>query len=129
MDQMQLVEWGYVSGNDDAGHWHIFHNRFRQTDDPEVAEPKGNDPSVTGQLKTALLERMILEWAGPKSWISGMDVQYRVWDHFFEVKSFAGSVRAKAENGENWVDLDIQMAREDGRVTTMGTARVELPKR
>jgi hypothetical protein len=130
MDQMQLVEWGEVSGNSDSGHWHIFGNRFKDTDDPEVSERRGNDPAVTGQFKTALLERMIMEWGGPKTWVRSMDVQYRVWDHFFEVKIFRGTVAGKREeNGKHWVDLEIEMLREDERQTTKGTAAVLLPSR
>ena len=130
MDQMQLIEWGHVTGNTDAGHWHIWHNRWKQTADPKVSELSHYDPSVTGQFKAALMEKMIMDWAGPKAWVKKMAVQYRVWDHFFELKTFTGKVTGKREEeGECLVDLEIQMAREDGRVTTPGTATVRLPSR
>ncbi len=128
MDQMQLILWGEVSGNSDAGHWHIFHNRWRETDDPEVSELSWYDPSVTGQFKMAMMEKMLMDWAGPQTWVKAMDVQYRVWDHFFEQKRFTGTVVAKREeNGLYLVDLALEMAREDGRMTTKGTATVALP--
>lgn len=130
MEQMQLINWGHVTRNDDAGHWHIFHNRWKNTDDPEVSELAGNDPSVTGQFKTACLEQMIMDWAGPKAWVKKMDVQYRVWDHFYEQKTFTGIVLDKREeDGKGYVDLEIEMAREDGRMTTKGTATVVLPRK
>ncbi len=130
MDQMQLVEWGFVSGNTDGGHWHIWHNRFRPTGDPKRSERKGFDPSVTGQYKTVLMERMLMDWAGPKAWVKAMDVQYRVWDHFFELKTFSGTVTAKSEkDGQSLVEVALEMAREDGRTTTKGSATVVLPMR
>mgnify|MGYP006294774679 CR=1 FL=1 len=130
MDQMQLIEWGFVSGNTDGGHWHIWHNRFRATKDPKRSELKGYDPSVTGQFKTVLMERMLMDWAGPKSWVKAMDVQYRVWDHFFELKTFSGTVTEKGEkDGMGLVEVALEMAREDGRTTTKGSATVVLPKR
>jgi hypothetical protein len=131
MDQMQLVEWGYVSGNSDAGHWYIWHNRHHQPEDP--AEPvarRGQDPTVTGQFKTALVEKMLMDWAGPKAWVTRLDVQYRAWDYLFELKTFSGKVTATREEGElKLVDLDILMANEEGQVTTKGTATLALPSR
>lgn len=130
IDQMQIIEWGDVTGNDDAGHWHIFHNRWKDTDNPSVSALKGFDPSITGQFKTATMEKMIMDWAGPKAWVVKMNVQYRVWDHFFELKTFTGKVVGKRETGDDGeVDLEIEMAREDGRMTTKGTATVLLPCR
>ena len=130
MNQMQLIEWGDVTHNTDAGHWHIWHNRWKETDDPEVSALSGNDPSVTGQFKVACMERMLIDWAGPQAWVKAMDVQYRVWDHFFEQKTFTGKVAGKREeNGLCLVDLELEMAREDGRPTTKATATVALPAR
>jgi len=129
MDQMGLIEWGCVSGNSDAGHWHIWHNRSRE-ETPTETSPTGHDPSVTGQYKTALMEKMIMDWAGPKARGVRMAVQYRVWDHFFELKTFSGTVTGKHEEGDDrLVDLDVEMAREDGRTTTRHTATVSLPSR
>jgi hypothetical protein len=130
MDQLQLVEWGHVTGNNDAGHWHIFHNRWKDTDDPTVSNRSHYDPSVTGQFKAALMEKMLMDWGGPKAWVRKMSVQYRVWDHFFELKTFTGKVvNKREEDGDCLVDLEIEMAREDGRMTTKGTATVSLPRR
>lgn len=130
MDQMQLIEWGFVSGNDDGGHWHIWHNRFRPTDDPKHCELSGHDPSVTGEYKAVLMERMLMDWAGPKAWVKALEAQYRVWDHFFEMKTFTGTVTGKSEdNGQASVEIALEMAREDGRTTTKGSAKVVLPKR
>jgi hypothetical protein len=129
MDQMQLIEWGDVTGNTDAGHWHIFHNRFKE-ESPTTSRLGGHDPSVTGQFKTALMERMLMEWGGPKARVSKMAVQYRVWDHFFELKTFTGTVTGKREeNGEFLIYIDLELAREDGRMTTKGTATLSLPSR
>jgi hypothetical protein len=131
VDQAMCVEWGYVSNNTDVGHWHLWSNRHRQSSDPkEPVSPQGQDPTLHGQFKTALLEKMLMDWGGPKAWVQKMDVQYRVWDYFFELKTFTGKVLDKREeNGECLVDLEIQMAREDGRVTSPGTATVALPSR
>lgn len=130
MDQMQLIEWGFVSGNTDGGHWHIWHNRFRPTEDPRRCELHGYDPSVTGQYKTAQMERMLMDWAGPAAWVRSMDVQFRVWDHFFEMKTFTGTVTGKTiQDGLGLVEIALAMAREDGRTTTKGTATMVLPTR
>lgn len=129
MDQMQLIEWGQVSGNSDAGHWHIWHNRHKEVS-PTQTERGGHDPSVTGQFKTAVMEKMLMDWAGPQAWVKKMAVQYRVWDHFFELKTFTATVTGKRqENGQNLVYLAVEMAREDGRMTTKGTATLALPCR
>jgi hypothetical protein len=127
MEQMQLVRWSDVTGNNDAGHWHIWHNRHKEAS-PTTTERSGYDPSVTGQFKTALMEKMLMDWAGPRAWVKKMSVQYRVWDHFFELKTFTGTVTdRREENGEYLVEMDVEMAREDGRRTTKGTATVALP--
>jgi hypothetical protein len=85
---------------------------------------------MTGQLKTALIGRMLADWAGPKAWVTRLDVRYRAWDYFFEVKQFGGAVTAvRAEDGENLVDVDVFMANEAGEVTTRGTATLALPSR
>jgi hypothetical protein len=128
---MQLVEWGHVSGNSDVGHWHTWSNRHRQPADPtKSVTGGGQDASLHGQFKTALIEKMIMHWAGPKAWVTKMDIQYRVWDHFHELKTLRGRVVGKRqEDGENLVDLEVEMANEEGRVTTPGTATVALPSR
>lgn len=130
VDQMQLVNWGAVSGNRDAGHWDIWYNRHKETDDPTVSQLKGQDPTVTGQFKMALMEKMLMDWGGAKAWVKKMDVKYRRWDYLFEMKTFAGTVVDKREQqGEFLIDLEIRMQNEEGQTTTMGTATVSLPNR
>lgn len=120
LDQLQLVSWATASGNRGPGHYDIFHTTSRS----------GNYPSVTGQLKTALLEKMVRDWAGPKAWIKEMSIQYRQWDRFFDLKSCTGEVAAKREeNGRGLVELTVGMANSDGERTTKGTITVALPKR
>ncbi len=127
MEQMQFVRWGDVTGNRDAGHWHIWHNRHKEVS-PTETERSGHDPSVTGQFKMAQMERMLMDWGGPRTWVKKMSIQYRVWDHFFELKTLSGTVTGKhEEDGECLVDLAVEMAREDGRRTTKGTATIALP--
>lgn len=131
VDQAMCVEWGYVSNNTDVGHWHIWSNRHKQSANPkEPVARKGQDPTLHGQFKTALLEKMLLDWAGPKSWVPMLDVQYRAWDYPFELKTLTGKVTGKrVENGEHLVDVELQMANEEGQPTTKGTATVSLPAR
>ncbi len=131
IDQAQLIEWGYVSNNTDVGHWHIWSNRHRQSPDPAApVTPKGQDPTLHGQFKAALIEKMLMDWAGPKAWVVKLDVKYKVWDYFFELKTLTGNVTGKRrENGENLVDVEVQMANEEGTVTTPATATVALPAR
>ena len=79
------IEWGHVSNNSDVGHWHIWSNRHAQGLDPkEPVQRRGHDPSLHGQFKTALMEKMLMDWGGPKTWVKKMEVKYRVWDHPFE---------------------------------------------
>jgi hypothetical protein len=120
IDQMQLIKWAVASGNRGPGHYDIFH----------TTSGNGNYPSITGQLKTALLEKMIRDWAGPRAWIKKMSVQYRQWDRFFDLKSFAGEVTGKREEkGRNLVEVSVQMSNSDGDRTTKGTITVALPSR
>lgn len=62
MGVQDLVDWGHISGNSDAGHWHFFENMWKQDpDDPESGRPGGQPPTVTGQYKMALFERIVGE--------------------------------------------------------------------
>ena len=130
VDQAMCIEWGYVSNNSDVGHWHIWSNRHKQGNNPkEPVVRRDQDPTLHGQFKTALIEKMLLEWAGPKTWVKKMDVKYKVWDHPFELKTLIGKVVGKREEeGEHLVDVDIQLVNEKGIPTTTGTASVSLPK-
>lgn len=120
MDQRQLVNWAVASGNMGPGHYDMFHNR----------STSGRDPSVTGQLKFSLMEKTIRSWAGPKIWVKKIGVRYREWDHFFEIKTFRGKVVDKyQDNGTHFVDLELTMERDDGKVTTMCKATVVVPSR
>ena len=118
MDQMQLIKWAVASGNRGPGHYDMFHTQSRG----------GGMPSVTGQLKTALLERMLRDWAGPKCWVKRMSVQYRRWEEFYDLKTLGGEVAAKREaDGLRLVDLDLWMRNSGGDVTTKGSATMVLP--
>jgi hypothetical protein len=131
VDQVMCVEWGYVSNNTDVGHWHIWSNRHKQSGNPkEPVTRRGQDPTLHGQFKAALLEKMLLDWAGPKAWVQMLDVQYRAWDYPFELKTLTGKVAGKREEaGAHLVDVELQMANEEGQPTTRGTATVALPTR
>lgn len=131
VDQAQCVEWGYVSNNTDVGHWHIWSNRHKQGSDPrEPVTRRGQDPTLHGQFKTALIEKMLMNWGGSKSWVTRMDVKYKAWDYPFELKTVTGKVIGKRqEAGENLVDVEVSLANEEGNATTTGTATVSLPAR
>jgi hypothetical protein len=120
MDQMQLIKWAVASGNRGPGHFDMFHTRAAS----------GKDPSVTGQLKTALMEKMIMDWVGPKAWVKRMSIQYRDWDYFFDMKAFSGVVAdRREEDGQHVVDLNVQMTNSAGKVTTKGSVTLLLPSR
>jgi hypothetical protein len=131
VDQIMCVEWGHVSNNGDVGHWHIWSNRHKQTADPAApVVRRGQDPTLHGQFKAALVEQMLLDWAGPGAWVKKMEVKYKVWDYPYELKSFSGKVVGRREEGgEGVVDVEVTMANEEGLVTTPATATVVLPKR
>jgi len=120
MDQMQLISWAVSSGNRRAGHYDIY----------STTAGGGGYPSVTGQLKTALLEKVVMDWLGPKAWIRKMQVQYRKWDYFFDMKKFTGAVVGKRiEDGQGVIELDLQMENSKGEPTTKGKIVVEVPLR
>lgn len=131
VDQAMCVEWGYVSNNTDVGHWHIWCNRHHGSGDPrEPVTRRGQDPTLHGQFKTAQVERVLLDWGGPKAWVKTMDVKYKKWDYPFELKSFTGKVTGKREeDGLALVDVEVDMTNEEGTVTTPATCTVALPKR
>jgi hypothetical protein len=120
MDQLQLMRWSVVSKNNDVGHFAVFHTQMKN----------GGDPSVTGQCMMALMEKALMEWAGPKAWVKKLTTQYRAWERFFDMKTFRGKVTGKREeNGTHLVDLELQMERSDGTVTVKGAATLSLPSR
>ena len=131
VDQAMCVEWGYVSNNTDVGHWHIWGNRHKQSADSKApVTRRDQDPTLHGQFKTALIEKLLMDWGGPKSWVTKLDIKYKVWDHPFELKTLTGKVVGKREEaGECLVDVEVFLANEEGNPTTTGTATVSLPVR
>jgi hypothetical protein len=120
IDQTQLMRWSVVSGNPDVTHFSLLRTRLQN----------GGDPSVTGQCLMALMDKALMDWAGPKAWVKKLSTQYRVWERFFDVKTFRGTVTGKREeSGDHLVDLEVEVARGDGTVTVKGTATVSLPCR
>jgi hypothetical protein len=129
MGVQDLVDWGQISGNTDAGHWHYFCNMWKQDrEDPNCGTPSGQPPTVTGQYKMALFERMLIDWCGPKTWVKRIEAQYRTWDYLMECKTFTGVVTGKRVDGEQYlIEVQLQMANHHGQVTTKGSATMVIP--
>lgn len=120
MDQLQLMRWSVVSKNPDVSHFATFHTKLKS----------GGEPSITGQCMMALMDKALMEWAGPRAWVKDLETQYRSWERFHDMKVFRGTVTGKREeDGDHLVDLKVEMARGDGTVTIKGSATVSLPCR
>ncbi|MFM0299937.1 MaoC family dehydratase N-terminal domain-containing protein [Paraburkholderia sediminicola] len=88
------------------------------------------DAYVFGHLRISWFARLILNWAGPNSWIHQLTQRNRQWLLIGFRASCAGVVKAKGmTDGEAWVDIDLTCDCELGFVTNAGTARVVLPLR
>jgi acyl dehydratase len=115
--RINLVQYAAGSGDFNPLHY-----------DADFPQAKAlGDNIVHGRMKYAALGECVSNWLGHTGRIVEIGCQYRGMDmqgHQFDVK---GRVTAKREdNGRHLVDLEVWTQTADGKVTTPGTATVEL---
>lgn len=112
---MTLVEFS-AAANDYAP-LHYDHN---------YARTRGYDGVIVhGFLKAAYMEAMVGQWAGAGAFVKRFRAEYRGPDYPDRPITSRGRVtRSYEEDGRPAADLDLWVEREDGSVSTRGTATV-----
>jgi len=79
--------------------------------------------------QAAWFERFITDWTGPTGRLGKMT--FRMRDSVFpdDVMTISGTVTETSVDGSGvgWVDMDVELSTEDGRLCTTCAARVALP--
>ncbi len=85
---------------------------------------------VQGPLQSALLAKMLTDWAGPGGRLAKIAIQNRGNAFPNEKLTYGGVVVGKREeDGQLLVDCEIFERNESGAVLMPGTATVSLPRR
>ncbi len=85
---------------------------------------------VQGPLQSALLAKMLTDWAGPRGRLVKIAIQNRGNAFPNEKLTYGGAVVDKREeDGQLLVDCEIFERNESGAVLMPGTATVSLPRR
>jgi acyl dehydratase len=88
------------------------------------------DMYAAGPLRTGWFGALLMQWAGPNSWVSRITYQNREWLLVGFKAICKGRVTRKFEHdGRYLVDCDVWCENDLGMVTNPGTAQVELPSR
>jgi acyl dehydratase len=116
----QLVMWAGASGDFSPIHY-----------DADFARGTGlSGVIVQGGLKHACIGQLLHDWIAPAGVLRRWGCQYRGMDYpNQDLVCHAVVTRAVEEDGEGLVDLDVWIENVDGKRTTLGTARVVLPRR
>ena len=79
--------------------------------------------------QAAWFERFVTDWTGPTGRLGKMT--FRMRDSVFpdDVMTISGTVTETSvdESGVGWVDMDVELSTDDGRLCTTCAARVALP--
>jgi len=112
---MTLVEFS-AAANDYAP-LHYDHN---------YARTRGYDGVILhGFLKAGYMDAMVGQWAGAGAFVKRFRAEYRGPDYPDRPLTCRGRVtRSYEEDGRRAADLDLWVEREDGSVSTRGTATV-----
>jgi hydroxyacyl-ACP dehydratase HTD2-like protein with hotdog domain len=88
------------------------------------------DIVVHGPLQSALMARLLTDWAGPRGQLVRINVRYQAAAFAGEVLVFTAEVvRKYRADGQALVDLRLAGTRDGGEVLMPGTATVRLPCR
>ncbi|MFC1945864.1 MaoC/PaaZ C-terminal domain-containing protein [Chloroflexota bacterium] len=116
----QLVKWAGAAGDYFQAHY-----------DKEFAIKAGFDGVIVhGWLNTSFLGQLLTDWSGEQGRVKKITVQYRGTTSPGENIICKGRVTNKYEkDGKYWVELEVWSENEQGKVTTPGTALVQLPSK
>lgn len=119
-DSQRLVYWAGASGDFDPVHY-----------DKDFAHQSGlPERIVQGDLKLALIARMLHNWAGQADAVKHIACRYRKHDQVDGEITCKGVVLGKrVEDGKRIVELEVWTEDSKGQGTTMGWAAVSLPSR
>lgn len=95
------------------------------------ARTRGYDGVIVhGFLKAGYMGQMLEDWAGPGSFVASFRAEYRGPDYPDLPITAGGRVtRSYERDGRSAADVELWTAREDGSISTRGTATVLLPVR
>lgn len=120
MDTQRLVIWAAASHDFRQIH---YDESFAKSD----ALP---DILVHGALKCMLIGRILDEIGGPGGWVKTWGVSYRGMDIArVDITVFAKVTKKYEAGGEYLADFEVGTRKQDGTVTTPGTATLRLAKR
>jgi acyl dehydratase len=116
----QLVQWAAASGD--------FYQIHYDKDFAQATGLKGL--IVHGALKNAFLGQLLHDWMGDQGRIRRFGCSYRGMDEPNQDILCRGVVTKKyADDGRNYVELDVWTENPDGKKTSPGTAVVTLPSK
>lgn len=117
LDRAQLVK--YAAGSSDFNPLHF---------DPEDPEATAiGDNIVHGRLKYAAMGQLVSDWLQHEGWVRRISAQYRGMDRRGERFVCRGRISGLREEGEvKVVELEMWTERDDGQLTTRGSAEVVL---
>jgi hydroxyacyl-ACP dehydratase HTD2-like protein with hotdog domain len=100
-------------------------------DRPYAMQVEGHpDILVHGPLQTALMQKTLTDWIGPKGRLVKIALQNRANAFPGEELRFVGRVVGKREeHGRGLIDLEVHEEKGEGQVIMPGTATVSLPRR
>ena len=122
--QTDFMHWNrYAAVNDEFVYIHM---------DDEAGRRGANEQGAfgMGNLRFAYMLNMLRDWAGDEADIKELGCQFRAINQKNDVLTVTGKVTDKSQqDGENIVELEINVVNQDGRGTAPGHAKVALPSR
>ena len=116
----QLIEWAGAS--DDYTELHYDKDVAAQAGFPAVV--------VHGRLKASFLGQLITDWMGEPGTLHKFSCSYRAVDFPGVELTCKGKVVRKEVKGlQHLVECELWTENEEGKITTLGTAVIELPSR
>ncbi len=86
------------------------------------------DIIVHGPNKCALLSRLVLEWIGEPGKLHKLSCTHKASNFPGETLTCKGKVKDKyARDGKNYVECELWLENQEGKVAAPGTALISLP--
>ena len=83
-----------------------------------------------GAMGACYLGKLMTDWIGAEGTLRRLKASYRLPGFPGETWTCKGTVTKKyPSNGENWVDLEVWIENQEGKVVTPGSATAALPSR
>ncbi len=121
--QTGFMEWGRFAGANEE--YVAIH------EDDEAGAKSGLPGGIgMGNLRFCYIQNMLSDWIGEEGWIKKVSLQYRGLNLKNDWIVAKGTVTAKVQqDGEHWIELDVQAENGKGEVTAPGKAVVSVPSR